>query len=50
LLRAVEQMLVDTAARERMRTISARVQADPGRIRAASLIERVARDGQPAIR
>ena len=50
LLGAVEQMLADTAARERMRTISNRVQADPGRIRAASLIERVARDGQPVVR
>ncbi|MEO5633731.1 nucleotide disphospho-sugar-binding domain-containing protein [Gaiella sp.] len=50
LLGAVEQILVDTTARERMRSISTRVQADPGRVRAASLIERVARGGQPVSR
>ena len=50
LLGAVEQMLADTAARERMRTVATRVQAEPGRIRAASLIERVARDGKPVTR
>jgi MGT family glycosyltransferase len=50
LLDAVEKMLADTAVREKMRAVSTRVQADPGRIRAASLIESVARDGRPVTR
>ncbi|MEI7761479.1 MAG: nucleotide disphospho-sugar-binding domain-containing protein [Thermoleophilia bacterium] len=43
LLGAVERLLADTAAHEKMRAVSTRVQADPGRVRAASLIEHVAR-------
>ena len=50
LLEAVERMLADDGCCERMRAAAARVQADPGRVRAATLIERVARDGQPATR
>ena len=50
LVGAVERLLADSALGERMQAIAARVQSDPGRVRAASLIERVARDGQPVIR
>jgi MGT family glycosyltransferase len=50
LLDAVERLLVDTAVRERLEAISARVQADPGRVRAATLIERVAREARPVTR
>jgi len=42
---AIDRMLADADAAERLRAISARVQADPGRVRAAELIERVARGG-----
>jgi len=50
LLGAIERLLSDTAAREQIRAVAARVRADPGRVWAASLIERVARDGRPATR
>ncbi|MFM7552906.1 MAG: nucleotide disphospho-sugar-binding domain-containing protein [Actinomycetota bacterium] len=42
---AIDRMLADADAAARLRAISARVQADPGRVRAAELIERVARGG-----
>jgi MGT family glycosyltransferase len=38
---AVELLLADEVLRERMRRISARLQADPGTVKAADLIERV---------
>jgi MGT family glycosyltransferase len=50
LLDAVERLLSDTALHERMAAVAARVQADPGRVRAATLIERLAHDGQPVTR
>jgi MGT family glycosyltransferase len=40
---AIDRMLADEDALDRLRAISRRVQADPGRVRAADLIERVAR-------
>ena len=43
LLGAIERMIADDAARARLAAISRRVQADPGRVRAADLIERAAR-------
>jgi MGT family glycosyltransferase len=46
---AVDRLLADEALRARMATISARLQASPGTVRAADLIESVARDpGVPA--
>jgi MGT family glycosyltransferase len=50
LLDAVERLLADTALQSRMRAVATRLQADPGRVRAAALIERLARDGQPVTR
>jgi UDP:flavonoid glycosyltransferase YjiC (YdhE family) len=47
LTRAVDRLLADAALRARMAAIAARLQANPGTIRAADLIERVARTGQP---
>jgi MGT family glycosyltransferase len=47
---AVDRLLADTALRRRMATESARLQADPGSARAADLIERLARTGQPVLR
>jgi MGT family glycosyltransferase len=40
---AIERMLGDDAARARLAAISKRVRSNPGRVRAADLIERVAR-------
>jgi UDP:flavonoid glycosyltransferase YjiC (YdhE family) len=42
LLDAIERLLADEAARERTRAIGARLQADPGRVLAADLVERLA--------
>ena len=39
---AIDRLLADEALRERLRGISARLQADPGTAKAAGLIERVA--------
>ncbi len=50
LLGAVERLLADTALHQRMATIAARLQANPGTVRAADLIERVAVTGQPVHR
>jgi MGT family glycosyltransferase len=50
LLAAVESLLADTALRDRMQGIAARLQSDPGRVRAASLIERLALSGEPVTR
>jgi UDP:flavonoid glycosyltransferase YjiC (YdhE family) len=47
LLGAVDRLLGDSALRERMRAISARVQADPGTARAARLIGELA--SRPAL-
>jgi len=47
---AVDRLLADTALRGRMRSESARLRADPGTVRAADLIEQVARTGEPVPR
>ncbi len=47
LLGAIDRLLGDAPLHERMRAISARVQADPGVVRAAGLIERLAQTGAP---
>jgi UDP:flavonoid glycosyltransferase YjiC (YdhE family) len=47
---AVDRLLADTALRARMRTAAVRYQADPGTVRAAGLIEQVARTGAPVPR
>jgi MGT family glycosyltransferase len=47
---AVERLLADGALRARMGAISRRLQASPGTVRAADLIERLARTGEPVIR
>jgi MGT family glycosyltransferase len=50
LLGAIERLLADTALHERMRGIAGRLQADPGVVRAADLVERLALTGKPVIR
>jgi MGT family glycosyltransferase len=50
LLGSVERLLADSELHDRMHAMSGRLQADPGRVRAASLIERLARTGQPVTR
>jgi len=47
LLGAVDRLLADGALRSRMASISARVQASPGTVVAADLIERLARNSLP---
>ena len=47
---AVDRLLTDTALRERMATQSDRLRAHPGTVRAAELIERVARTGAAVLR
>ena len=49
LLGAIDRLLADDALRGRMAAIASRVQAAPGTVRAADLIERVARDGAPVV-
>jgi MGT family glycosyltransferase len=49
LLGAIDRLLADEALRGRMATTAARLQASPGRIEAARLIERLARDGTPVV-
>jgi MGT family glycosyltransferase len=44
---AIDGLLADGALRSRLAGVSARLRADPGTIRAADLIEQVARTGQP---
>jgi len=50
LLGAVERLIADDALRGRMAAISRRLQANPGTVRAADLIERVAITGEPVTR
>jgi MGT family glycosyltransferase len=45
---AVDRLLADAALKERLTTIAGRLQANPGNVRAADLIERVARTSEPA--
>jgi MGT family glycosyltransferase len=49
LLGAIDRLRSDHALRERMTTIAARVQSAPGTVKAADLVERLARDGAPVI-
>ncbi len=44
---AIDDLLANDALRARLSGISGRLQANPGNVRAADLIERVARSGQP---
>jgi UDP:flavonoid glycosyltransferase YjiC (YdhE family) len=46
---AIDELLADQARRRRLSRIAARLQATPGTVRAADLIERVAETGQPAV-
>jgi UDP:flavonoid glycosyltransferase YjiC (YdhE family) len=41
LQQAIERLLADTALQERLERIAARLQASPGTVRAADLIERL---------
>jgi MGT family glycosyltransferase len=50
LLDAVERLLADASLHERMKAVSSRVQAHSGRVRAAGLIEQLARTGEPVTR
>jgi MGT family glycosyltransferase len=50
LLDAVERLLADTALQARMHAVAERLQADPGRVRAAALVEQLARTGEPVTR
>jgi len=49
LLGAIDRLVGDDGLRERMAAIAARVQATPGTVKAAALIERLARDGSPVV-
>lgn len=46
---AIDRLLADQSLRARLATVSARLKANPGTVKAADLIERVARTGQPAV-
>ncbi len=46
---AIARLLGDDGLKARLAAISARLQADPGTVRAADLIERVARTGAPVL-
>ena len=50
LLAAVDRLVGDTALYQRLAAIAARLQANPGTVRAADLIERVAVTGEPVHR
>jgi MGT family glycosyltransferase len=50
LIGAVNRLLADEVLAARMRGIAAEVQADPGRVKGADLIERVAVTGEPVTR
>lgn len=47
---AIERLLADAALHERLAGMAARLQANPGTVRAADLIERLARTGEPVTR
>jgi UDP:flavonoid glycosyltransferase YjiC (YdhE family) len=44
---ALDDLLNDEARRTRMGEIASRLQADPGPVKAARLIERLANEGEP---
>ena len=50
LLDAIDRLLADADLRARLAAVSARVQASPGTVRAADLLERLALDGAPSDR
>ena len=50
LLAAIDRLLADADLRARLAAVSARVQASPGTVRAADLLERLALDGAPSDR
>jgi MGT family glycosyltransferase len=47
LLGAVDRLAADDSLRARLASVAARVQSDPGTVRAADLIERIAATGEP---
>jgi UDP:flavonoid glycosyltransferase YjiC (YdhE family) len=47
---AIDRIVANQALRDRLTSISARLQASPGTVRAADLIEEVARTGEPVTR
>jgi UDP:flavonoid glycosyltransferase YjiC (YdhE family) len=47
---AIDELLADATLKRRLGSIAVRLQANPGTVRAAELIERVARTGQPVLR
>ena len=47
---AIDRLLGDAALKRRMAVASARMRAEPGTVRAADLIERVATTGEPVVR
>ena len=49
LLGAIDRLLADTVLRSRMASIASRLQAAPGTVTAAGLIERLARDGTSVV-
>ena len=44
---AIDELLADTGLKRRLTAVAARLQARPGAVRAADLIERVAVSGEP---
>jgi MGT family glycosyltransferase len=49
LLAAIDRLLTDDGLRDRMRAIATRVQAAPGTVKAADLVERLARNEAPVV-
>jgi MGT family glycosyltransferase len=47
---AIDRLLADRVLAERLATVSARLRTDPGTVRAADLIERLAVTGEPVVR
>ena len=47
---AIDELLADRGLRDRLNAVSTRLKANPGTVRAADLIEGVARTGQPVTR
>jgi UDP:flavonoid glycosyltransferase YjiC (YdhE family) len=46
---AIDRLLADAALRTRLAAIAARLQGHPGTVRAADLVERLARDRRPVL-
>ena len=46
---AIDELLADVALKRRLASIATRLQANPGTVRAAELIERVAETGRPVV-